>query len=78
MSHPFGLRATAVALAASCIASVATAQPGRSALVARLDSIAGSAASRKRAVWMVAAVVRGKDTLLSSTATRGSSCSPWS
>ncbi len=44
-------------------ASTATAQPGP-ALVQRLDSIAGAGVLENRAVGIVAAVVKGKDTLL--------------
>jgi CubicO group peptidase (beta-lactamase class C family) len=44
-------------------ASTATAQSG-GALVQRLDSIAGTAVRENRAVGIVAAVVKGNDTLL--------------
>ena len=43
--------------------STATAQPG-GALAQRLDSIAGAGVRENRAVGIVAAVVKGKDTLL--------------
>jgi CubicO group peptidase (beta-lactamase class C family) len=47
------------------VASTASAQGAdRAALVARLDSIAGSGVVENRAVGIVAAVVRGNDTLL--------------
>jgi CubicO group peptidase (beta-lactamase class C family) len=47
------------------VASAASAQGAdRAALVARLDSIAGSGVVENRAVGIVAAVVRGNDTLL--------------
>src|SRR5688500_476898 len=57
----------------SCLASVlllgvtataAVAQDNRAALVSRVDSIAGSGVIENRAVGIVAAVVRGNDTLL--------------
>jgi CubicO group peptidase (beta-lactamase class C family) len=65
MSHLVSLRATLVALAAVSIgASTATAQANRAALIARLDSIAASPVAGNRAVGIVAAVVRGNDTLL--------------
>ena len=44
-------------------ASIATAQSG-GALIQRLDSIAGAGVRQNRAVGIVAAVVKGKDTLL--------------
>ena len=43
--------------------STATAQPA-GALVQRLDSIAGAGVAEKRSVGFVAAVVKGKETLL--------------
>jgi CubicO group peptidase (beta-lactamase class C family) len=46
------------------VASAASAQADRAALVTRLDSIAGSGVVENRAVGIVAAVVRGNDTLL--------------
>jgi CubicO group peptidase (beta-lactamase class C family) len=46
------------------VASAASAQSDRAALVARLDSIAESGVVENRAVGIVAAVVRGNDTLL--------------
>lgn len=59
------LRACLGAIALSTAAAApASAQPSRAALVARLDSIAGSAVAANRAVGLVAAVVRGNDTLL--------------
>lgn len=58
------LRAPLLALAAACIASAASAQAGPAALVQTLDSIAGSGIVEGRAAGIVAAVVRGNDTLL--------------
>lgn len=54
--------ATLVLLTAT--ASAVSAQSERAVLVARLDSIAGSAVAENRAVGTVAIVVRGNDTLL--------------
>jgi CubicO group peptidase (beta-lactamase class C family) len=62
--EPVGLRASLGAIALVAIAaSTATAQSG-GALVQRLDSIAGAGVLGNRAVGIVAAVVKGKDTLL--------------
>ena len=55
---------TAILLAAGATAAVAQAPTDRATLVARLDSIAGSGVVENRAVGIVAAVVRGNDTLL--------------
>jgi CubicO group peptidase (beta-lactamase class C family) len=60
-------RRAATALALLAIASVSAAQSTLvtgAALVARLDSIAGSGVVENRAAGIVAAVVRGNDTLL--------------
>jgi CubicO group peptidase (beta-lactamase class C family) len=65
MLHSIRHRAALLALAAACIgAAPARAQANRSALVSRLDSIAASPVAQNRAVGLVAAVVRGNDTLL--------------
>ncbi|MGZ8376291.1 MAG: serine hydrolase domain-containing protein [Gemmatirosa sp.] len=65
MSPRIRLRTIVVALAATCVgASTAAAQADRAALSTRLDSIAGAAVAGNRAVGIVAAVVRGTDTLL--------------
>jgi D-alanyl-D-alanine carboxypeptidase len=62
--EPVRLRASLGAIALVAIAaSTATAQSG-GALVQRLDSIAGAGVLGNRAVGIVAAVVKGKDTLL--------------
>ena len=59
-----GLRASVCAIALVTIAaSTATAQPD-GALVQRLDSLAGAGVRENRAVGIVAAVVKGEDTLL--------------
>jgi CubicO group peptidase (beta-lactamase class C family) len=54
---------TTIALFATSVAT-ASAQASRSVLVAQMDSIAGSGVLENRAVGIVAAVVRGNDTLL--------------
>jgi CubicO group peptidase (beta-lactamase class C family) len=54
---------TALALVASAVMPVA-AQSDRAALVTKLDSLAGSGVLENRAAGIVAAVVRGNDTLL--------------
>ena len=56
--------AGSIAAALSIYVSSAPAQRPAPALVERLDSIAGAAVREKRAVGIVAAVARGKDTLL--------------
>ena len=53
-----------VPMLAALGAPVAHAQPSRAALVARLDSLAGSPVQEGRAVGISVAVVRGTDTLL--------------
>jgi CubicO group peptidase (beta-lactamase class C family) len=64
MKYPVSIRSCLVALAAVVIgASSASAQSG-TALVQRLDSIAGSGVAENRAAGIVAAVVQGNDTLL--------------
>ena len=62
---PAGIRSfvSALALGALCVSSSA-AQPDRAALVKQLDSLAGSGVLENRVVGIVAAVVRGNDTLL--------------
>src|SRR5688500_10276497 len=54
----------ASALLLGVTATAAVAQGNRAALVSRVDSIAGSGVVENRAVGIVAAVVRGNDTLL--------------
>ena len=54
----------ASALLLGVTATAAVAQGNRAALVSRVDSIAGSGVIENRAVGIVAAVVRGNDTLL--------------
>jgi CubicO group peptidase (beta-lactamase class C family) len=54
----------ASALLLGVTATAALAQGNRAALVSRVDSIAGSGVIENRAVGIVAAVVRGNDTLL--------------
>ena len=54
----------ASALLLGVTATAAVAQDNRAALVSRVDSIAGSGVIENRAVGIVAAVVRGNDTLL--------------
>lgn len=64
MLGPVGFRSFLVALGAVAIgASTAAAQVGRT-LVETLDSIAGAGVVENRAVGLVAAVVKGNDTLL--------------
>ena len=64
MLTPATLRSCLGALALVAVtASAAAAQPGRP-LAARLDSLAGSGVQENRAAGLVAAVVRGNDTLL--------------
>jgi CubicO group peptidase (beta-lactamase class C family) len=53
-----------IVLLATVASAPASAQVDRAALIARLDSIAGSGVIENRAVGIVAAVVRGNDTLL--------------
>ena len=55
---------TALALLAACASAATAQQPSRAALVKQLDSIAESGVLENRVVGVVAAVVRGNDTLL--------------
>jgi CubicO group peptidase (beta-lactamase class C family) len=65
MSKPLSLRSSATAVVLLIASSaVAFAQTDRAALVKQLDSLAGSGVLENRAVGIVAAVVRGNDTLL--------------
>ena len=64
MRIPSFILAAALALSPALAPQPAVAQDARAALVARLDSIAAAPVIAKRAVGIVAAVVRGTDTLL--------------
>ena len=57
-------RNTCLLLASVCATGQLDAQGDRSTLAARLDSMAASHVAANRAVGLVAAVVRGNDTLL--------------
>ena len=57
-------RTSLAALALVTISVTGAAQANRAALVAKLDSLAGSGVLENRAAGIVAAVVRGNDTLL--------------
>jgi CubicO group peptidase (beta-lactamase class C family) len=61
--HSSSLSVAVLTLLASA-ASAQAPQPGREMLVKRLDSLAGSGVLENRAAGIVAAVVRGNDTLL--------------
>jgi CubicO group peptidase (beta-lactamase class C family) len=65
MSTPFSLRRSTAALALLAGgATAAAAQSDREALIRKLDSLAGSGVLENRTAGIVAAVVRGNDTLL--------------
>src|SRR5262245_41018876 len=64
MTIPSGLRVAFASLLLTAVATPLRAQADRAALVQKLDSIAGSGVLESRAAGIVAAVIRGNDTLL--------------